>query len=386
MSTHRIEMTVNGVPVAETAAARTHLADFLRDALLLTGTHLGCEQGVCGACTLFVDGRPTRACLTLAPACHGRDVRTVEGFDDDALMARLRAAFKRHHALQCGFCTPGMLATAYDIVRRLPGADAARIRKELAGNLCRCTGYAGIVTAIQDVLAQDPPAAALQPLARASRAAPAPLDTPAPRKMADRTDDDTRFALPDRADLADAQRLTRRVDVAAPVDAVWALTRQPDALIGCIPGASLSGPVEDGAFTGRCVVALGPMTATFQGRGALTLDDTARAGTVRGRARDALSRTDLDGFLDFTVHEAEGEQARLDLAVAYRLRGPLAQFGRPALVAELANRILAQTAEALAARARGEEVPATGTDRLNAIGLAGRALLAWVKRVLRAGR
>jgi len=135
MTTTHISLTVNGRPVSAAAEPRRHLADFLREDLLLTGTHIGCEQGVCGACTLFVDGRPIRSCITPAVACQDAEVRTVEGFDDDALMQRLRAAFTRHHGLQCGFCTPGMLATAYDIVRRLPDADAARIRRELSGKL-----------------------------------------------------------------------------------------------------------------------------------------------------------------------------------------------------------------------------------------------------------
>ncbi len=118
----------------------------------LTGTHLGCEHGVCGACTLVVDGAPVRSCITLAVVCDGADVRTIESFDADPVMSALRAAFTAEHALQCGFCTPGMLATARDIVTRLPEADEARIRLELSGNLCRCTGYVGIVNAIKRVL------------------------------------------------------------------------------------------------------------------------------------------------------------------------------------------------------------------------------------------
>ena len=130
------------------------LADFLRDQLLLTGTHLGCEHGVCGACTLYLDGRPARSCITYAVACDGADVRTIEGFDDDEVMGELREAFSAEHALQCGYCTPGMLVTARDIVLRLPDADEMRMRLELAGNLCRCTGYVGIVRAILRVLAE----------------------------------------------------------------------------------------------------------------------------------------------------------------------------------------------------------------------------------------
>ncbi len=148
-----IQLTVNGQTVRGQAEPRTHLADFLRDHLLLTGTNIGCEHGVCGACTLWIDGAPARSCITYAVACDGADVRTIEGFADDEVMAQLREAFTAEHALQCGYCTPGMLATSRDIVLRLPDADEARVREELSGNLCRCTGYVGIVRAVMKVLA-----------------------------------------------------------------------------------------------------------------------------------------------------------------------------------------------------------------------------------------
>ena len=151
-----INLTVNGQAVLAVVEPRTHLADFLREHEGLTGTHLGCEHGVCGACTIELDGAPARSCIQFAVRCEGASVRTIEGFDDDAVMTQLRAAFTAEHALQCGYCTPGMLVTARDIVLRLPhlvnDADEARIRIELAGNLCRCTGYQGIVRAIQRVL------------------------------------------------------------------------------------------------------------------------------------------------------------------------------------------------------------------------------------------
>jgi carbon-monoxide dehydrogenase small subunit len=152
MTKQAIKLTVNGEPVEAEVEPRLSVADFLRENLNLTGTHLGCEHGVCGACTLVVDGAPVRSCITLAVVCDGADVRTIESFDADPVMAALRAAFTAEHALQCGFCTPGMLATARDIVTRLPEADEARIRLELSGNLCRCTGYVGIVNAIKRVL------------------------------------------------------------------------------------------------------------------------------------------------------------------------------------------------------------------------------------------
>jgi aerobic carbon-monoxide dehydrogenase small subunit len=148
----QVTMTINGRPVTDSVEPRLSLADFLREHLQLTGTHLGCETGACGACTVLIDDVPVRSCLIFTVSLSGSEVRTIEGFDDDDVMSALRAAFSQDHALQCGFCTPGMLITAWDIVLRLPDADEHQIRQELSGNLCRCTGYMGIVAAIQRVL------------------------------------------------------------------------------------------------------------------------------------------------------------------------------------------------------------------------------------------
>ena len=147
-------LTINETKHDIVCQTRTHLADAIREHCDLTGTHLGCEQGVCGACTVLVDERPVRACLQSAVRFQNSQVRTIEGLDDDEIARLLREAFSEHHALQCGYCTPGMMITARDIVMRLPEATEQRVRQELAGNLCRCTGYAGIVHAILDVLKQ----------------------------------------------------------------------------------------------------------------------------------------------------------------------------------------------------------------------------------------
>jgi carbon-monoxide dehydrogenase small subunit len=142
-----LRLTVNGKPQTVTVPVRTTLADLLRDHLDLTGTHLGCEQGVCGACTVLLDELPVRACLTLAAACEGCEVLTVEGLDGpDA--GRLRARFSEHGALQCGFCTPGMLLSAYDLVRRRQPLSRDEICLAMSGNICRCTGYNGIARAV----------------------------------------------------------------------------------------------------------------------------------------------------------------------------------------------------------------------------------------------
>ena len=151
-----IALTINGSPLTAEVSPRTHLADFMRETQGLTGTHLGCEHGICGACTVEIDGQIARSCITYAVACDGTEVRTIEGFDDDPLMAKLRAAFSREHALQCGYCTPGMLIAARDLIRRKGRLSAAEIREAMSGNLCRCTGYAGIVRAIEQTMAETP--------------------------------------------------------------------------------------------------------------------------------------------------------------------------------------------------------------------------------------
>jgi carbon-monoxide dehydrogenase small subunit len=145
-----LSFTVNGAGVADEVAPRTSLADYLRERRNLTGTHLGCEHGVCGACTVLIDGEPARACLTLAVVCDGREIRTIEGFAGDRIMTALRDSFHRRHGLQCGFCTPAMLITAHDLIRRGRAGSEAEIRAGLAGNLCRCTGYTNIVAAIAE--------------------------------------------------------------------------------------------------------------------------------------------------------------------------------------------------------------------------------------------
>ena len=145
-----IRLRLNGSVVADKVPPRQSLADFLRERRNLTGTHLGCEHGVCGACTVLVDGEPARSCLMLAVACDDRTVETIEGFAGDAVMAALRRNFHQHHALQCGFCTPAMLITAYDLIRRGRAGSEREIREGLAGNICRCTGYTNIVTAIAE--------------------------------------------------------------------------------------------------------------------------------------------------------------------------------------------------------------------------------------------
>ena len=147
-----ISVTVNGIVYRRSVEPRLLLADFLRGELGLTGTHVGCEHGVCGACTILIDGDSARACLMFAVQADGRSIETVEGLGRVGRMNALQQSFHEHHALQCGFCTPGMLMTATDMLRKYPLATDDEIREGLSGNLCRCTGYEHIVKAIRAVV------------------------------------------------------------------------------------------------------------------------------------------------------------------------------------------------------------------------------------------
>jgi carbon-monoxide dehydrogenase small subunit len=144
----RIELTVNGKQASGEVQPRVSLADFLRESLRLTGTHLGCEHGVCGACTVLVDGAAVRSCLMFAVQAEGARVTTVEGLAPEGELNDLQQAFREHHALQCGFCTPGFLTTAHAFLLESPNPTEAQVREAVAGNICRCTGYVGIVEAI----------------------------------------------------------------------------------------------------------------------------------------------------------------------------------------------------------------------------------------------
>jgi len=148
-----VRFEVNGKPVSVDVSARTTLADCLRHELLLTGTHVGCEHGVCGACTVIVNGDAIRSCLMLAVQADGTKVKTVEGLSPGEGLSPLQTAFKTYHALQCGFCTPGMLITVHALLSEEPNADEDRIRDVISGNLCRCTGYITIIEAAMDARA-----------------------------------------------------------------------------------------------------------------------------------------------------------------------------------------------------------------------------------------
>ena len=361
-----VTLTVNGAAVTREVAPRTHLADFLREDLNLTSVHLGCEHGVCGACTIIVDGAPQRSCIDYAAAADGVTIRTLESFDVDPVMIALRKAFSEHHGLQCGYCTPGVLATAYDIVTRLPGADSDRIREELAGNLCRCTGYAGMVAAIKEV-AGDPlePAvdAAATPLAfsgmsQATRAAEQSL-LAAATPGAPSENDLRRFlsqALP-----VDAPAITVSQVLELPLDKIWTLMRDVPTVVACLPGASIARhDLAAGIVEGVFALAVGPMRATFVGAATVSFDESARGGAIEGGGEDERSRTRADGMLEFGIEGLEDGRSRLDMTMRYSIRGGLSQFSRGAIVEEAASLLVGEFAVNLARAGAGQPVNANG--------------------------
>lgn len=355
MSMTTIQIQVNGQRSSQQVAPRTHLGDFLRDQLQLTGTHLGCEHGVCGACTVLVDGAPVRSCITYAVACDGQSVTTIEGYGQDPVMRRLREAFTVHHALQCGYCTPGMLASARDIVLRLPDADEERVRIELAGNICRCTGYMGIVAAIMSVLrdlSQNPDAeinllrSGKHVLQASERSA-----TKQPERFEGFSAQDSGRSAASQQVVADiapvptgskanGTKVDGFFEVPCSADEVWAFMTDLRRVAACLPGAQVD-EMSGSEVTGSVAVKFGPMSASFKGRAMLELDPQNRSAVLRGSGQDALSQSRATGDVLYRVQSLGPTHTKVFVELTYVLQGPLAQFSRSGLVQEFVRRMIA---------------------------------------------
>ena len=361
-----ITLTVNGKPVTAGVEPRTHLADFLRETLTLTGTHLGCEHGVCGACTLLVDGVPVRSCITYAIACEGARVTTVEGLDNDEIAAELRAAFSREHGLQCGYCTPGMLVAARDLVMRMPDADECAVRIMMSGNLCRCTGYAGIVRAIQRVLVQRKASARVTPANPRTALGPAGSGHAAALPTGQSTAAERPGAVPTgiartartgvSAGGAPQTTLNETFLVDFPRPQVWEFFGRPGEVATCLPGASVIGTPTDGHLDTRLRVRAGPIVAEFEGAADVARDPATWSGVIRGSAHDARSRSATRGEIRYRLHEEkDGAATRVDIEIGFTLTGPLAQFSRSTLLRDIARRMTESFARNLQARLGGKE-------------------------------
>ena len=392
----RIALTVNGKAIEAEVVPRTHLADFLREQLLLTGTHVGCEHGICGACTVEIDGEIARSCITYAVACDGTRIRTIEDFDDDVPMVRLRQAFTEAHALQCGYCTPGMLIAARDLVRRKHGLSRAEIRTEMSGNLCRCTGYMGIVDAIERVMAENvmpaqagthatirpqgdagvnprlrgddvvrasswlgpapgPIASAVAPAASTTSARPVTTPAPVP-PSAHGTRVPIRVTVGQLEDAEGATRISQSFVLPHPREAVWRLMSDVEAVARCMPGLSLDGPPVGDSVSGRLEAKIGPIAASFAGEGTLRQLPAEFRQVVEGRGGDRRSGSRASGSVDYRLSalpgETGGQATRVDVVIGYALTGPLAQIGRAGLVRDLVRRIGEAFAQNLDAQLR----------------------------------
>jgi carbon-monoxide dehydrogenase small subunit len=390
-----VTLTVNGKAVTATVEPRTHLADLLREGLCLTGTHLGCEHGVCGACTLIVDGVPVRSCITYAAACEGASVTTIEGLDDDEIAGQLRTAFTREHGLQCGYCTPGMLVSARDLVLRMPQATEREIRIAMSGNLCRCTGYAGIVRAIQRVLAERQqkgiaaanPRSALGPAgaghASASDGGQA-VSTPRPTARAETTRTIAASAASEAMSTPQTT-LHESFIVDHPRKRVWSFFEKPAEVAQCLPGTSVIGTPSESHVDTRMRVRAGPIVAEFEGGADVTRDADNYSGVIRGHAQDARSRSATRGEIRYQLHEVEsGTATRVDVEIRFTLTGPLAQFSRSSLVRDIARRMTEAFSRNLQARLGGNGGAAvTPSSELNAGSLFASALWQRVKAFLR---
>jgi carbon-monoxide dehydrogenase small subunit len=382
----KYNLQINGVLVETEIESRTHLADFLRGQRFLTGTHIGCEHGVCGACTVLIDGSPARSCITFAVACDGAKITTIEGLRDDPIMADLREAFSANHALQCGYCTPAMLISCRDIVMRLPHADEARIRLELSGNLCRCTGYVGIVAAVKELLKKRN-ASGVQPITlrsdlgpvgahattirqseRTVRRTPAPVKNPAvlPRE--------TVSAQQWRVVETEGVALLESFRVPYSRARVWKYFEDLEQVARCLPGARIIMPALDGRAEGEVNVKLGPIVSAFAGVVEIERDPNQFSGVFRGTGRDAKSGSNARAIIGYQVQALGEALAQVNISVKFLLTGALAQFGRSGLVKDVADHLTRVFAANLEAALSGKPISESAGAALDAASVARAAL------------
>jgi carbon-monoxide dehydrogenase small subunit len=378
-----VAFTVNGTPIASDVQPRTHLGDFLRDRQRLSGTHLGCEHGVCGACTVQINGAPARSCLTLAVACGGSEVTTIEGFDQDALMADLREAFTKYHGLQCGFCTPGMLISARDIVLRLPNADEPTIRRELSGNLCRCTGYVGIVNAISSVIEKrrekiQTPAAIREIAAAFTTFEPVAVAPTADSRISAASATETT----DNTSLRPGwTRFNETFVIQKPRAAVWELFNDVRRVATCLPGVEVTS-CDDTSVKGRMTTKLGPISASFAGSAMITRDPANWRGTIVGAGSDGGSGSRTRGEVTYELEAVDQDQAtRVDISVDYNLQGALAQFSRSSLAQEFARQLVARFAANCSTQLGGSPSTSASNDSLRVGSLLWLSLRATLRRI-----
>jgi aerobic carbon-monoxide dehydrogenase small subunit len=387
-----LSFSINGRDIQAEVEPRTNLADFLREHQSLTATHIGCEHGVCGACTVLLDGAPARSCITYAAAANRAEITTLEGFENDRIMDILREAFAEHHGLQCGFCTPGMLMTARDIITRLPDADERRIRLELSGNLCRCTGYVGIVNAVQSAQAKIKASGNPSP---SVRRVIGPVGSHRPSTPTDfaRTSSSIKAITGQRAmssaenfsavDWASVEKdgveLRQSFSVPFAPTEVWRFFSDLDQVTRCMPGAHLTTPVENGRAEGEVSVKLGPIVSAFSGVLDVKRYDKDFRGVVPGVGRDSKSPSSARAIILYAVHPMQATTSRVDVSVKFLLTGALAQFSRSGLIRDVADHLTRVFSQNLEARLSGRPADTAPAATLDAGAVARSAIWARIR-------
>ncbi len=352
-----VNMTVNGTAVSMSLPARVTLSDALRDHLGLTGTHVGCEHGICGMCTILVDGQAARACLLFAVQLDGAEVTTVEGMGRMDDLHPLQESFGRHHALQCGFCTPGFVMSSYDLLTHEPDVAREDLPTELSGVLCRCTGYRNIIDAVDDV-------------ARAHRGGvPGPGNcgsrtlvgrTPAGGSGATgaRADADTTEAVggaPPERILLPSGEPTIAIDLTSELTSnaadVGRVLNDVRLLARCLPGAELTEALGNQWYRGRARIALGPVRLSFQGI-AQVLEQSADRIVMNAQGKDTGGGSAQAGIV--MVARPEGTGTSLHAEANVFLTGRIAGFGR-SLAGDVSRQMFEDFARAIDQAAAGAE-------------------------------
>jgi carbon-monoxide dehydrogenase small subunit len=368
---NRISLTINGTQKQLDVEPRQSLVDCLREKVMLTGTHIGCEHGVCGACTVIMDGVPARSCITYAVACDGAEITTIEGLDDDLVASELRTAFHEHHGLQCGYCTPAMLISARDIVTRLPGADEERVRLELAGNLCRCTGYVFIVDAINSVLEKhrtEP----LMPIPLRTKLGPVGSHPPVQvgkkleakqyRAVNQAPQESLTLAKTDLSDVDweavedQGINLEQAFTINHPQDEVWRFFDDLERVARCMPGARLTTHPKNGRAEGKVAIKLGPITSAFSGAVEIERDNKKCRSVVHCAGSDSISGSRARAIIIYHVDVQDEIKSRVTVSVKFLLAGALAQFGRSGLVKNVADHLTKTFADNLEGQLSGTPV------------------------------
>jgi carbon-monoxide dehydrogenase small subunit len=350
-----VNLTVNGTPTSMTLPARVTLSDALRDHLGLTGTHVGCEHGICGMCTVLVDGQAARACLLFAVQLDGAEVTTVEGMGRVDDLHPLQESFGRHHALQCGFCTPGFLMSSYDLLSHEPDVAREDLPAELSGVLCRCTGYRNIIDAVDEV-------------AEAHRdGIPGPGNCAA-RTLVGRTPAGASGAAGVTAEEVPASEETSGLHIELPsgeptiaIDLTSELTSGPAdvarvlgdvrLLARCLPGAELTEDLGDDWYRGRARIALGPVRLSFQGL-AQVIEQGADRIVLNAQGKDTGGGGAQAGIVMVATPSGSGTSLHADARVF--LTGRIAGFGR-SLAGDVSKRMFEDFARAIDQAAAGAE-------------------------------